>query len=394
LKQILWQMIDEQAAAIIWAARTIGQNPEPGFEEFQASRLLADQLEQAGFAVERGVGSLTTAFRAVKGSGRPNIALLCEYDALPELGHACGHNLIGAASVGAAAALASVLKTVGGTVTVLGAPGEETGGGKTILVSEGALRDIDAALMFHPSNENVIMSTSNALDALEFTFAGRTAHAAGAPEKGINALDGVIQLFNGINALRPMFKDSVRIHGVITDGGKAANIVPDRAAAQFYVRAAQRSYLDTVVARVVAAARGAAQMTGTEVRWRNYEYSNDNMIPSASLATVWADNLRSLGIQHWQEYRESRGSSDMGNVSQVVPSLHPYLAVKPDITAHTEEFAQACLGHEGFQTAVLAAKLLAATVYDLLTEPACLAKATEELSLALGHDTGRQAGAE
>ncbi len=378
IKEQIWQYIDEHAAVIHSAAETIGQNPELGFAEFNASKLLASILKDAGYEVTLGVGSLPTAFRAVKGSGRPNIALLCEYDALPEIGHACGHNLIGAASVGAALGLGQAVEAIGGTVTVLGAPGEETGGGKTILVKEGALDGIDAAMMFHPSSENIIMSTSNALDAFEFTFKGRTSHAAGSPEKGINALDGVIQLFNGVNALRQMVKDNVRIHGVITEGGKAANIIPDRAVAQFYVRAPRRDYLDNVVAKVLNIARGAALMTGTEVQWTNFEYSNDNMVPNAALATAWADNLQALGVTHWIEQRDGKGSSDMGNVSQVVPSLHPYLAVGQGLVGHTTEFAAACLTPQGLATTVLAAKALAGTTFDLLTEPLKLQKAKQE----------------
>ena len=379
-KEQVWQWIDENGETIRSAATAIGQNPELGFAEFKASALLAAQLKDAGYAVTVGVGSLPTAFRAVKGSGSPNIALLCEYDALPEIGHACGHNLIGAASVGAALGLAKALEAVGGTVTVLGAPGEETGGGKTILVKEGALAGIDAAMMFHPASENILMSTSNALDAFEFTFSGRTAHAAGSPDKGINALDGVIQLFNGVNALRQMVKESVRIHGVITEGGKAANIIPDRAVAQFYVRAPQREYLDKVVARVLDIARGAALMTETEVTWTDFEYSNDNMVPNAALATAWAGNLKALGVSHWIEQRDGKGSSDMGNVSQVVPSLHPYLSVGHGLVGHTTQFADACLAEQGLDTAVLAAKVLAGTVFDLLTEPAMLQKAKQEFN--------------
>ena len=381
MKDKIFAKIDQHEQILRDTATAIGRNPELGFVEFEASKLLTDVLETAGFTVERGLGSLPTAFRAVKGSGRPNIALLCEYDALPEIGHACGHNLIGVASVGAALGLAEWIDEAGGTLTVLGAPGEETGGGKTILVKEGQLENIDAAMMFHPSSENILMSTSNALDAFEFVYEGRTAHAAGSPEKGINALDGVLQLFNGVNALRQMVKDSVRIHGVITDGGKAANIIPERAVAQFYVRAPQRQYLDEVAAKVVAIAEASAKMSGTKLTWSNFEYSNDNMVPNAALSSVWADNMRMLGIKDWVEYREGRGSSDMGNVSQVVPSIHPYLSVGGGLTGHTVEFAEACLSDRGLDVMLQASKLLAATAWDLWTEPAYLDKIRSEFVL-------------
>ena len=360
------------APRIVELARQIGENPELGFSEYQASALLAQTLEQAGYTIEKPLAGLETAFRATLGVGKPNIALLCEYDALPGIGHGCGHNLIGAASVGAALGLASILEETGGQVIVIGAPGEETGGGKTILVKEGIFHGVDGAMMFHPSSENLLMSTTNALDAYEFVFTGRAAHAAGSPEQGINALDGVIQLFNGINALREHLKDTVRIHGIITEGGRAPNIVPDRAVARFYFRAPHRSELDALTSKIFDVARGAALMTGAEVSWRKFEHSNDNMNPNRVMASAFGANLRALGVTDIEEFQDGKGSSDMGNVSHVVPAIHPYLSIGDTLVGHTLEFAEACLSPVAFRITVLAAEVLAHTTIDLLTDAALL----------------------
>jgi amidohydrolase len=371
-KERVSREIHSSAGRIIELARQIGENPELGFAEYEASALLTQTLEQAGYTIEKPLAGLETAFRATLGVGKPNIALLCEYDALPGIGHGCGHNLIGAASVGAALGLARILEEIGGQVTVIGAPGEETGGGKTILVEQGIFHGVDGAMMFHPSSENLLMSTTNALDAYEFTFIGRPAHAAGSPEHGINALDGVIQLFNGMNALREHLKDTVRIHGIITEGGQAPNIVPDRAVAQFYFRAPHRSELDAVTSKIFDVARGAALMTGAEVSWRKFEHSNDNMIPNRMMAAAFGANLEALGVTDIEEFQEGKGSSDMGNVSHVVPAIHPYLSIGHALIGHTAEFAEACLNPAAFRITVLAAEALAHTTIDLLTDSALL----------------------
>ena len=361
-------------------ALTIGQNPELGFEEYEASQLLCKSLEEAGFDVVQGVAGMPTAFRGTRGKGLPNIALLCEYDALPEIGHACGHNLIGVASVGAALGLAPFMEELGGQITVVGAPAEETGGGKVILVEQGIFQDVDAALMFHPASNNLLMSTTNALNAYEFIFTGKTAHAAASPEQGINALDGAIFLFNGINALREHIPDSIRIHGIISEGGKAPNIVPDRAVARFYIRAPKREVLDEVTAKVLKIAEGAALMSGTSISWNQFELSNDNLVPNQTLALAFGANLQRLGVTDIQEFSDGKGSSDMGNVSRVVPAIHPYLSIGEGLVSHTREFAQASLSSQGIETALLAANVLAHTVVDVLTNSALLEAIKKEYS--------------
>jgi len=359
-------------------ALTIGKNPELGFEEVEAARLLTGALEGAGYTVTRGLAGLDTAFKATLGEGNPNIALLCEYDALPELGHACGHNLIGAASVGAAVGLAPFVESLGGRITVLGTPAEETGSGKVVLVDAGVFDGIDAAMMFHPSSLNLLMASSTALDAYEFEFIGKAAHAADSPEEGINALDGVLALFGGINALREHLPDGVRIHGIISEGGTAPNIVPARAVARFYIRAPRREMLDRITEKVLHIADGAALMTGTVVTAREFELATDNLMPSQPLALAFGANLQGLGVTDIEEFVEGRGSSDMGNVSRVVPSIHPYLSIGDGLVAHTPEFARASVSQEGLQVAILAAEALAHTAVDLLTDPLLLKAVQEE----------------
>ncbi len=370
--------IDARRAVLEQMALTIGNNPELGFAEVKAARLLSGVLEEAGFQVTRGIAGLETAFRGVLGQGRPNIALLCEYDALPELGHACGHNLIGTASVGAALGLAPFLEQLGGRITVLGTPAEETGSGKVILVNAGCFADVDAAMMFHPAADNLLMATSNALDAYEFEFTGKAAHAADSPEEGINALDGVIALFNGVNALREHLPDQARIHGIISEGGQAPNVVPAKAAARFYIRAPRRAILNDITAKILKVAEGAALMTGTAVRWHEFELGTDHMLTNQGLALAFGSNMQRLGVEDIEEFAEGMGSSDMGNVSQVVPAIHPYLSIGQGLVAHTPKFARASVSEGGLQAAVLAAKALAYTAVDLLTDPLLLQAIQEE----------------
>lgn len=372
LKALTAAEIEAKRDLLEHLAITIGENPELGFEEINASRLLSSALADGGFAVEWPLAELKTAFRATLGSGKPRVAFLCEYDALPDLGHACGHNLIGVASLGAALGLAPILKDLKGSVVVLGTPAEETGSGKVILLNAGYFDDVDAALMFHPASHNLLMATTNALDAYEFVFTGKTAHAADSPEEGINALDALLALFNGINALRGSLASGVRIHGIISEGGVAPNIVPARAIGRFYLRAPERKLLDQVTAKVFEIAKGASLMTGAQVTWNQFELSTDNMVPNHPLALAFGANLQKLGGVDIEEFAESRASSDIGNISQVVPTIHPYLSIGQGLTAHTVEFAKASVSKKGIETAILAAKALAHTALDLFTNPLLL----------------------
>lgn len=382
LKEKLCVWIDDTYPDFTDLARKIYDHPELGFFEVKAAQWLTEVLAEHGYAVEKGIAGLPTAFQATfqGASKKPTIALLCEYDALPDIGHGCGHNLIGTASVWAGAALAQLDRKLPGTIAVIGTPAEETGGGKVYIVDNDYFGHIDAAMMFHPSIENRVLSSSLALDALEVTFFGKTAHAAGSPHLGINALDAVILTFNGVNALRQHLTDDVRIHGIISQGGKAPNVVPELAQARFYLRAEDRNYLDEVVRKFEKICEGAALMTGATFEIKNFENSNDNLISNQTVGDLFAQNLRELGVTDILPAHNSSGSTDMGNVSQVVPAIHPYLKIgDQDLRGHSREFAQATITDQGFSALKLAAKTLAMTTLDLLFNPEEIAKAKKEL---------------
>lgn len=379
-KQRVWQEVDCLKDRLVGISQAIHALPETGGNEVFASGLLCKELEAVGFSVQPGYFGIPTAFRAVfpGRAARPAVALLAEYDALPEIGHGCGHNIIGAAAVGAALALVSIMAEIEGVLYVYGTPAEETNGAKVPLVKGGAFKDIDAALMVHPSGSTVLNAPSLAMDALEFNFHGRTAHAAAAPQEALNALDGVILTFNAINALREHVHSDVRIHGIITSGGVVPNLVPEEAVARFYVRAGTRRRLNQVVKRVTDCARGAALATGTNLTVKNFEYSFDEMRTNSVLAEVMQDNLIALG-EDIMDCGKGLGSLDMGNVSQVVPAIHPYIAIgPPSLVSHTREFAQAAGGPGAVRGLIVGAKALAATALDIFLDPALVTAAWDE----------------
>ena len=344
-------------------------NPEIGNQEYKAAEKLVTFLRENNFAVKHPILGIDTAFEAVYDSGKPgaSVAYLCEYDALPEIGHACGHNMIGAMSAGAGVILSKVIDGIGGKIYVFGTPAEETNGGKVAMAEAGLFVGITAALMIHPSDDTRESGTSAAMEALQFSYKGLTAHAAGCPEKGINALNAVIQLFNGIDALRQHVTPDVRMHGIISKGGVAANIVPDEAVAQFYIRSATKENLATVKEKVLKIAEGAALMTGAALEVTNYELSYEDLKTNEALSEAYNENLRALGITDIKSPIKGAGSSDIGNVSNVVPTIHPYLGIsETPIIGHTREFAAATVtdfAHERLLTGALA---LAYTGLDVL----------------------------
>lgn len=320
-------------------------NPELGYEEYKSSQAHIELLGKHGFQVEEKYLGIDTAFKAVyKGKKEgPRIAYLAEYDALPGIGHGCGHNLLGTVSSGAGIVLSKLVDDIGGEVVVFGTPAEETDGAKVIMADKGAFDDIDVAMMAHPDQDFSESGRSLAMEAIQFTFKGRSSHAASSPEKGINALDGVIQTFNNINALREHILPSARVHGIIAEGGKAANVVPDLAIAQFYVRATSKKYLIELSERVKNCARAASLATGTELEIENYEASYDDLITNQALSNRFTNNLKEFGVEDCKKPRESFGSVDMGNVSYRCPAIHAYFSISDgkELTAHTIEFAEA-----------------------------------------------------
>jgi amidohydrolase len=358
----------------------IHANPEIAFQEEKASTWLSDYLREKGFSVEKGICGLATAFRASYGKGKPVIALLAEYDALPKLGHACGHNIIATSAVGAGIAARLAVDEFGGTVQVMGTPGEESGGGKVYMVKGSAFKSVDAAMMIHPAGLNTATTKFLALQTLKVEFFGKPAHAAARPEAGINALEAMLMSYAGINSLRQHIRDSARVHGIITDGGEAPNIVPAHTAGHFIVRAADDSYLEELKVRVLDCFVGAATATGAKLK---YEWGETRYAPLRNnfvLARMFRKNLQSLGRRvHLVDPRTGIGSSDIGNVSQVVPSIHPLIAIDTArAVTHSPQFAEKASSEAGMRGLFDAAKALAMTVVDLVADPAVLDKARKE----------------
>jgi len=375
--------IDSLSKKLIEISDRIHANPEVGHKEHATSKLLSDELEKAGFKVERRVCGLATAFKATmqgKSSG-PAVALLAEMDALPGIGHGCGHNIIGTATLGAALALKKIMPKVNGSLIVFGTPAEEAAvddaGGKVIMIDEIAKADV--AMIVHPSSRTLVEATSIAREALEFEFFGKAAHAAGSPHEGINALNAVIHMFTMVDALRQHVKPDVRIHGIITDGGKAPNIVPEHAVSRMYVRAKEKEYLKEVVEKVRKCAEGAALATGATMKVRSYANTYENMVTNHALAEAMKENWERIGVKVQERETEGSGSTDMGNVSQVTPSIHPYIAIGPEkMPGHSTEFVKAAASEEGHRGLISAAKGLAMTSIDVFTNPELLAKIKQE----------------
>src|SRR5947199_3511224 len=313
LKDRACRVIDQRAAELIETADWIHAHPEIGHQEVEASKRLSGLLQSAGIPVEMGTAGMATAFKAELGGrngARPRVAILAEYDALPGLGHGCGHNLIGTSAIGAGLALLDVMPDLPGSVLVLGTPAEESAapnsGGKVHMVNAGVFEDVDAAIMFHPATETVMtLDRSLAARGFEFYFHGKAAHAAGAPEEGVNALDAVVLMYNAISVLRQQVRSDVRIHGIILSGGAAANIIPDYAAIRYRTRADDSEYLAEVVERVVACAEGAARATGCRLEWKEYMPGYENTMLNRVLLELMTNNLRTLGIQVNNERRRS-----------------------------------------------------------------------------------------
>ncbi|HEY4599767.1 MAG TPA: M20 family metallopeptidase [Cerasibacillus sp.] len=358
----------------IKTSQVIHARPEIGNEEYFACETHTKLLQDAGFTVTIGVAGHETAFYAEKGSEKegPTIAFLAEYDALPGIGHACGHNIIGTTSVAAGIALAEVVENTGGKVVVLGTPAEEggpNGSAKGSFVKHGFLKDIDAALMLHPAGKTGITGESLAVDPLDFHFYGKAAHASGAPEQGINALDAVIQLFNGINALREHLPSDVRIHGIITHGGDAPNIVPDYASARFFIRAATWKKTVEAANKVRAIADGAALATGATVKVERFQNEVKDFVLNDTFDNVLKEELEALGETVVTERGEGKGSTDAGNISYEVPTVHGYIKIGPDdLIGHTIEFREAAKSERGNEALLVGAKALARTGHRLLTD--------------------------
>ena len=372
LKKQVISEVDRRRDELIALSLKLHANPEIAFQEEKAAAWLADYLEGEGFALERGICKIATAFRASYGQGEPRVAILAEYDALPGVGHGCGHNIIGTASTAAGLAAKAVVDETGGTVLVIGTPAEEAAGGKVYMADRGAFKGLTCAMMAHPGNRDVAVGYTLACLELNVEFHGRAAHAAARPEAGLNALDAMIASFVNIGLLRQQLRDAARIHGIITDGGQAVNVIPHHTAASLLIRAEDDVYLDEALKeKVLACFRAAAEATGCRLEHRWGEESRYKaMYSNHALAEAYRTNIEGLGRKVIEpESRRSMGSTDMGNVSAIVPAIHPSITVAPpDIPIHTVEFREMAASEAGHKALLDSAKALAMTAVDVLTD--------------------------
>lgn len=385
LKEKVSKEIDSRRGRLIGVSMAIHDEPELGHQEFKASALLASELEGLGFDVEKGTSGLATAFKAAhrgKGEG-PTVAIIAEYDALPELGHACGHNIIATAALGAAAGLSAIMGELDGTVIIFGTPAEEgyaeNAGGKVIMLDE--ITKADVAIMIHPGSSYGVGSTSLARESFMIYFKGRAAHAGSIPERGINALEGVLLTYQGINALRQHLIRDIRIHGVVKDGGAAPNIVPETASAHFYVRAPTVELLEETLEKVKNCARGAALATGAEVSFRRVANTYANKVPNMALSEAFKANLEALGAEFPEAASEKTGAStDFGTVSQAMPAASASVFIGENVALHSYDATEVTASETAHEAVMISAKGLAHTAIDVLTDADLLERIKKEHS--------------
>jgi len=380
-KRRLADAVEANRAEILELSHRIHANPEPAFEERQAATWIAEILARHGFEVEHPAGSLETAIRAVRRGGRggkgPRIGILAEYDALPGLGHGCGHNTMAAQGVGAAIALAAIADELPGEIVFLGTPAEERGSGKQVMIDDGLFEGIDAALLYHPCDRNHVASEPLASEDVQVTFTGLQAHAAADPWEGRNALDALVLLFTSVGLWRQQLRTHARVHGIVTEGGTAANIIPDRTAAWFMLRSADKAYYEEMRERFRAIAEGAALATGTTVEVV-FSGGATTMKQNRTLEARWVANAAAYGVED-EGPDPSSGSTDMGNVSWVCPTIHPELSIAPPGTpGHSTLFRDAAATPKADETTLLAATLVAQTAYELFADPALVKAAWRE----------------
>lgn len=386
LKREACALVDAQADMLLDLSHDIHAHPELNYDEHHAHAALTDVLASSFSHVDRRAYGIDTAFEAIASGDNPDgahVAVICEYDALPEIGHACGHNVIAAAGAGAGLALRPLMGHLGGTLHVYGTPAEEGGGGKIAMARAGAFRGLDAAMMIHPADHDLTSMRAIAIHECCASFHGQEAHAAAAPHLGRNALDAAVLSYNAIAALRQHIRPTERIHGVFTHGGDKANIVPKFASMNWYVRSDTLETLAPLKERVAACFAGAAAATGCRVDlvWEDHSYAD--MRDSEAIVSVFVRNAASVGRQVEAPAASSMvvGSTDMGNVSYLAPSIHPMLRVAPPgVAIHTARFAEYAGGPDGDRAVLDGAKILAMTAIDLLCSSELRSEARQEFS--------------
>jgi amidohydrolase len=386
VKQAARAAIDAAAPVLFDISARMHAEVELAFEEVKAQAWQCAALRTAGFAVEEGLGSLKTAFRATVKPGKPGprIAFLCEYDGLPVYGQSCGHNVVAAAAVGAAIGLAKVIDRIGGEVVALGTPGEEGGGGKNILHREGFFDGIDAMMLIYPGMDNIAHSRTVGATRVQFAYFGKAAHAAARPELGINALDAMLLAFNGIAALRQQLPSEVRVHAIITKGGTLPQVIPDHTTGVLTVRANDAATLERVIPRIDACLTGAALMTGARLErtWR--ETPGRALLSNLAIAQRFERNLKDLGrATRPRDELSGAWSGDTGNVSWFVPTIQPQMAMTGrDVPPHSHEFHAASIGPAAEACILDSAKAMAMTAIDLISDKELLAQAKSEFAAA------------
>jgi amidohydrolase len=377
-KRRVVEAVEEHADLVVDASHRIHERPELLFEEHHAAELVADALAGGGLEVERGAYGLQTAVAGRAGAvSGPAVAVLCEYDALPGIGHGCGHNLIAAAGLGAGLAAAAVAAEAGGRLVVLGTPAEEGGGGKAIMADHGAFEGLDAAMMVHPAGLDLTEPNVIAVASVRVEYHGRGAHAAANPEHGRNALDAAVLGYNAVAALRQHIAPTERVHGVFLEAGEKPNIVPDHTVTEWYVRSDTLATLQPLKERVRACLEAGASAAGCRMTWEPVAPEYSDLRTNRPLVELYRANSAALGraVDDPTPERRVTASTDMGNVSYLVPSIHPMLAASPpEVSLHSEEFAAWAVSDAGDRAALDGAKAMAMTVVDLWLRPGALAE--------------------
>ncbi|HCV36131.1 MAG TPA: amidohydrolase [Acidimicrobiaceae bacterium] len=392
-KEKALKRIDELADTLISVSHQIHTQPELGFKEHIAHEILTGILEEEGLEVVKSAYGLDTAFVASAGSRGPVVAVLCEYDALPGIGHACGHNLIAAAGLGAGLAAAAVADDLTGRIRILGTPAEEGGGGKVLMLERGAFEEVDAALMVHPADADLRSISSLAVQQISVVYTGKAAHAAAAPEAGLNALDAAVLGYMNVGALRQHISPEERIHGIFTNAGQRANIVPEETSASWYVRSPDRAGVDALAQRVIACLEAGAAASGCSINCELGQPVYNEVKDNQALLDRYVANSVSLGREvHPTNGHQVVGSTDLGNVSYAVPAIHPMIKAAPLGTAiHTNDFATAAVSQEADLSVLHAARTMALTVVDCWTDDRTLEAARAEFASAGGVREGDDA---
>ncbi|UUC41113.1 M20 family metallopeptidase [Clostridioides difficile] len=378
MKERIIQVADSKKEKILGLCQSLYDEPEIALQEYKSAKKIAEFLREEGFDVEENLAGMATAFKATKKNGDgPKIAFIAEYDALPGNGHACGHHLIASMGVGAGIALSSILDTYKGEVSIIGTPAEETGDGKPYLIEHGVFDGYDAAMMIHPNSKTCVTPEIIAIGGLDFIFTGKASHAGAKPYNGINALDAVVLLYNNINALRQQLIDGTRIHGIILEAGTAANVIPDMGKVRLEIRAKEQNYFDEVVEKVKNCARGAAIATGCELEFYHFEPTCQGLNENKVLVDIFTKVMEEFGI--YEDEQVLLGSTDMGNLSQIMPCIHPLMKFSENgEELHTKEFLEASINSYAKDRVIDGIKILALTGFNLFENSELLKKMKEE----------------